>query len=132
MKAVVAAFNQEKALVGAFSVITNLRMELFEALIVTHMRTVIAFCGSFHCSVAGEGSVLRDEGVRVQPLQLRLPLLGGRRGAAPHHHLLKYFYLSIKIFFPLRSVFRQLIETIAARVLRVFIIFSLSPRLGVL
>ena len=28
----VAAFNQEKALVGAFSVITNLRMELFEAL----------------------------------------------------------------------------------------------------
>ena len=32
MKAVEAAFNQEKALVGAFSVITNLRMELFEAL----------------------------------------------------------------------------------------------------
>ena len=32
MKAVVAAFNQEKALAGAFSVITNLRMELFEAL----------------------------------------------------------------------------------------------------
>ena len=32
MKAVVAAFNQEKALVGAFSVITNHRMELFEAL----------------------------------------------------------------------------------------------------
>ena len=32
MKAVVAAFNQEKALEGAFSVITNLRMELFEAL----------------------------------------------------------------------------------------------------
>ena len=33
MKAVVAAFNQEKALVEAFSVITNLRMELFEALV---------------------------------------------------------------------------------------------------
>ena len=33
MKAVVAAFNQEKALVGAFSVITNLRMELFAALV---------------------------------------------------------------------------------------------------
>ena len=32
MKALVAAFNQEKALVGAFSVITNLRMDLFEAL----------------------------------------------------------------------------------------------------
>ena len=35
MKAVGAAFNQEKALVGAFSVITNLRMELFEALMFT-------------------------------------------------------------------------------------------------
>ena len=33
MKAVVAAFNQEKALVGAFSVITNLWMELFEPLV---------------------------------------------------------------------------------------------------
>ena len=33
MKAVVAAFNQEKALVGAFSVITNLRMELIGALV---------------------------------------------------------------------------------------------------
>ena len=32
MKAIVAAFNQEKALVGAFSVIVNLRMELFGAL----------------------------------------------------------------------------------------------------
>ena len=35
MKAVVAAFSQEKALVGAFSVITNLRMDHFEALLVT-------------------------------------------------------------------------------------------------
>ena len=35
MKAVVAAFNQEKALVGAFSVLTNLRMELFQALVIT-------------------------------------------------------------------------------------------------
>ena len=34
MKAVVlAAFNQEKALVGAFCMITNLQMELFEALV---------------------------------------------------------------------------------------------------
>ena len=35
MKALVGAFNQEKALVGAFSVIMNLRMELFEALLMT-------------------------------------------------------------------------------------------------
>ena len=40
MKAVVAAFNQEKALVGAFSVITNLRMELFEALTPTPSHLV--------------------------------------------------------------------------------------------
>ena len=33
LKPIVAAFNQEKALVGAFSVITNLRMELFQALV---------------------------------------------------------------------------------------------------
>ena len=42
MKAVVAAFNQEKALVGAFSVITNLRMELFEALLGTHQQAIRA------------------------------------------------------------------------------------------
>ena len=33
VKALVGAFNQEKALVGAFSVIKNLRMELFQALV---------------------------------------------------------------------------------------------------
>merc|ERR1711949_139481 len=38
LKAVVAAFNQEKALVGAFSVITNLRMKLFEALVSGLLR----------------------------------------------------------------------------------------------
>ena len=43
VKAVVAAFNQEKALVGAFSVITNLRMELFEALIITPCRSAALF-----------------------------------------------------------------------------------------
>ena len=39
MKAVVATtFNQEKALVGAFSVITNLRVELFQALLDIRSR----------------------------------------------------------------------------------------------
>ena len=42
MKAVVAAFKQEKALVGAFSVITNLWMELLEALVLS-----VAACGIF-------------------------------------------------------------------------------------
>ena len=52
MKAIVAAFNQEKALVGAFSVITNLRMELFEALVEVEREeaaysalTLVADCG---------------------------------------------------------------------------------------
>ena len=34
VKVRVGAFNQEKALVGAFSVITNLRMDIFEALVL--------------------------------------------------------------------------------------------------
>ena len=33
VKALLGALIQEKGLVGAFSVITNLRMELFEALV---------------------------------------------------------------------------------------------------
>ena len=43
MKAVVAAFNQEKALVGAFSMITNLRMELFEAPVTTATNRVAVY-----------------------------------------------------------------------------------------
>ena len=43
VKALVSAFNQEKALVGAFSVITNLRMDLFEALVQSCVsRQIIA------------------------------------------------------------------------------------------
>ena len=47
MKAVVAAFNQGKALVGAFSVITNLRMELFEALLQTRWVLFGGYCGGY-------------------------------------------------------------------------------------
>ena len=72
MKAVVAAFNQEKALVGAFSVITNLRMELFEALILTlprgHTRGAAALA---HCLVhSGQSrvsSTLATGGTNLQP-----------------------------------------------------------------
>ena len=50
VKAVVAAFNQEKALVGAFSMITNLQMELFQALVHWHWAglcsSIIAWCMS--------------------------------------------------------------------------------------
>ena len=41
MKAVVAAFNQEKALEGAFSVLTNLWMELFQALLWRHVAVAL-------------------------------------------------------------------------------------------
>ena len=44
MKAVVATFNQEKVLLGAFSVITNLQMELFEALIRTVLGIMTLLC----------------------------------------------------------------------------------------
>ena len=46
MKAVVAAFNQEKALVGVFSVITNLQMDLFEALL--NMPHIAALSCNFY------------------------------------------------------------------------------------
>ena len=58
MRAVVAAFNQEKALVGAlvgaFSVITNLRMELFEAQV--SLPHCIAWSTSGHLQVLQTGS----------------------------------------------------------------------------
>ena len=51
VKAEVAAFNQERALVGAFSVITNLRMELFEALVDT-VASVTTDAGAATCQCA--------------------------------------------------------------------------------
>ena len=45
----IGAFNQEKGLEGAFSVITNLRMELFEALIVMlHSSSDVLVSASSH------------------------------------------------------------------------------------
>ena len=71
MKAVVAAFNQEKAL-GAFSVVMNLRMEVFEALILTlprgHTRGAAALA---HCLVhSGQSRVSSTtcyRGTNLQP-----------------------------------------------------------------
>ena len=64
MKAVVAAFNQEKALVGAFSVITNLRMELFQALLPTVRwpppRTVPKSKLNSDCRAAQRGTAAAD------------------------------------------------------------------------
>ena len=61
VKAVVAAFNQEKALVGAFSVITNLRMQLFEALLEDG-KTVILY---LHGNSANRAGAHRVELYRV-------------------------------------------------------------------
>ena len=85
MKAVVAAFNQEKALVGAFSVITNLRMELFEALLYTiHSAELgcvsIERCVAAWCSPA-PGQPQRDTaGPRTGFPLLRLGDTGFRGG----------------------------------------------------
>ena len=54
MKAVVAAFYQEKALVGAFSVITNLRMELFQALVLMLLSPGAGVTVRLHVAVAGK------------------------------------------------------------------------------
>ena len=72
MKAVVAAFNQEKALVGAFSVITNLRMDLFETLVQVREP-------GQHGGARAAGRAAAD---RRGVLPLPVPLL--RHGVHPH------------------------------------------------
>ena len=72
MKAVVAAFNQEKALVRAFSVITDLRMELFEALIECQPSpsppALVATSGALIIpGQGGGGAQLTGEGVTLSP-----------------------------------------------------------------
>ena len=70
MKAVVAAFNQEKALVGAFSVITNLRIifgwnflrHYLSSLSLTVLRSAMLSTASW---TTGPHNWL--EGARVQP-----------------------------------------------------------------
>ena len=52
VKSLVGAFNQEKALVGAFSVITNLRMELLEALDISRSPVDSSSCNSAVCAAA--------------------------------------------------------------------------------
>ena len=76
MKAVVAVFNQEKALVGAFSVITNLRMELFEALVPS-----VLCCTDLVLQVLVQDVALAHLG--LLPAHLHV-LLGQAR---PHTHL---------------------------------------------
>ena len=71
MKAVVAAFNQEKALVGAFSVITNLRMELVEALLATNISSgqinIIRLILTWSDLLEGMGELPPSEGMSTIP-----------------------------------------------------------------
>ena len=80
MKAVVAAFNQEKALVGAFSVITNLRMELFQALLSTiqvQQPVQFAFQPSSYSGVASTSTAAAVQSIQsLQPLQYTTSTLG--------------------------------------------------------
>ena len=84
VKAVVAAFNQEKALVGAFSVITNLRMDFFEALLAGHHRVQPRLQPVLH---RAGGGLQDQESLPLLPLQR---LLRGHPQQAPqrrHRHL---------------------------------------------
>ena len=78
MKEVVAAFNQEKALVGAFSGITNLRMELFEALVPTLLRADTVGV-DLSAEQLGAGVVVADHAARGARVPLHA-VSGGSRG----------------------------------------------------
>ena len=70
MKAVVATFNQEKALVGAFSVITNLRIDIFEAL-VCRVGLTPGIVTKYHIAM----TIIREQGDATWPRTQTLPAL---------------------------------------------------------
>ena len=98
MKAVVAAFNQEKALVGAFSVITNLRLELFEALISSHhqvtarsrsvMNVKLTSFSLSRCKMIVPSKSRPGLGVRLHLSRVLDPSIGG-------HHLQYLHYTAL-------------------------------------
>ena len=79
MKAVVAAFNQEKALVGAFSVITNLRMELFEALVELCCFYLYRFPPQIRAILRDNLSLKREIAVSCASRMFSGPDVGGFR-----------------------------------------------------
>ena len=88
MKAVVAAFNQEKALVGAFSVLRNLRMELFKHYLMllqsgAKLRWCLSFCESLKTVPRiGDGCMRwRYFHIISQPRCDHLPIFIGRHSA---------------------------------------------------
>ena len=73
MKAVVAAFNQEKALVGAFSVSTNLRMDFFEALLGNLRPAAESMVSTVHCGLGKTNDQMKS---------LHIPAGGGAGAGA--------------------------------------------------
>ena len=93
MKAVVAAFNQEKALVGAFSVITNLRMELFEAIVATPPSKVAVACFYVTLSLlttlhqdGAQAEVRRGNRAAVDYRQCSIFMVSEHQGSRTCHH----------------------------------------------
>ena len=89
MKAVVAAFNQEKALVGAFSVIVQPfvePMDRFTALVNTRSLQILGFCGGRVDAVDGSESIqlgpsaLQEDLAPCESLGLQV----GRGQPSPH------------------------------------------------
>ena len=89
MKALVGAFNEKKALVGAFSVITNLRMELLRQ--ESHLFDV-----RYQDGLALRGGEEGAEEPGVEPLRRRLEEdRGPGRVLRPRIPLLRQVYILI-------------------------------------
>ena len=124
MKAVVAAFNQEKALVGTFSVITNLRMELFGALVqaLAQLRTTLGRGRSSSSTKAGrEESVSWTIVTRATLLWLLLALKIALVAVDTHTETeaastADYLYYSISILVLLLNLSIQVIGCCVVRV----------------
>ena len=87
MKAEVAAFNQEKALVGAFSVITNLRMQFgcnFLKHYLSHSAPIIDTAVSFSDVQANSFSLLW---IDTAPLHFTLCVVSGGSGLGARGHV---------------------------------------------
>ena len=90
MKAVVAAFNQEKALVGALSVLTNLRMELFQALVDTECRYPLHTArlpGMGRRELLAAGAVFPPQAPRLGPVAAAGPVRGASAVPPPSQAL---------------------------------------------
>ena len=82
MKAVVAAFNQEKALVGAFSVIVQLvvePMDRFTALAVMHLLLLVSATGALHWLLHHTNAEVKVSKYHLFPSRVH-PVFGSNSG----------------------------------------------------